>query len=121
MIHFFFVLITSLSAQTMNPEETNYFYSETVPKHKVVMDFEFSQCHKTDTLDIDRRNSIAELSGKKVRYVFLRGRLTGTLKKCEGKQMTSTINYEIDASKDLMTHVFLVIDRKVKLKNFKAL
>lgn len=115
MIYFFFALMTSLSAQTMKAEETNYFYSETVPGHKVSMAFEFPQCHKSETLDIERRNSVAELSGKKVRYVFLRGTLTGTPKNCAGKQIVTTLDYEVESVKGLMTHVFLIVDRDVKL------
>lgn len=116
MIYFFLVLVATLSAQTMKIDETNYFYTETVPGHKVSLEFEFPQCHKSETLDIERRNSVAELSGKKVRYVFLRGTLTGTPKNCAGKQIVTTLDYEVDAVKGLMTHVFVVVDRDVKLK-----
>lgn len=120
MIHFLFALVTSLSAQTMKPEETNYFYTELVPKHKGLMEFGFPQCHKSETMIIDRRNSVAELSGKKVRYVFLRGSLTGTPKDCKGKLRDTTLNYEIEPDKDMMTHVFVVVDRDVKLMKLEA-
>lgn len=121
MIHIFFFLFTTLFAQTMNPEETNYYYSETVPKHQLKMEFDFPQCHKTETLIIDRRNSLAELSGKKVRYIFLKGRLTGTPKTCKGKLLPSSLEYEVEAHGDFMTHVFIVMDREVKMKKIGSL
>ena len=120
MIHLIFALITSVSAQTMKPEETNYFYAETIPGHKTAMEFEFPQCHKSETLIIDRRNSTAELSKKKVRYVFLRGTLTGTPDSCKGKEKVTTLNYDVESEKNLMTHVFIVVDRDVKLKKIKT-
>lgn len=121
MIHIFFFLLTTLSAQTMNPEETNYYYSETVPKHQLKMEFDFPQCHKSETLIIDRRNSLSEISGKKVRYVFLKGSLTGTPKTCKGKLQTTSLEYEVEPHKDLMTHVFIVMDREVKMKKIGSL
>jgi len=84
------------------------------------MEFQFPQCHKSETLIIDKRISVAELSGKKVRYVFLRGNLTGNPKNCKGKSQTSRLSYEIEADKNHMTHVFLVVDRDVKLTKIEA-
>jgi hypothetical protein len=114
------LLPLAVFAASPAPEKTNYYYIETVPGMKTVLELEFPQCHKSEVLDFDRRNSLSEINKKKVRYVFLIGRLSGAHKNCSGKILTSPMTYEIEPHKEYMTHVFVVVDEAVVTKKIEG-
>ncbi len=98
----------------MLPEETNYYYLETVPKHRTMMEFEFPEC--AGKLRFDQRYSMGEVTDGRIRNVFLRGRLD---KKCSS-QKKSFMTYEVNATDTLMTHVFIVMDKEVRAIKLEA-